>query len=99
MDTEGRKKRKLGNVESKSLSISPFSLHFLILSPFPLHFLVLSPFSHSQAGRLAQLVQPCCDVKNLGLKIQCNIYFYPLKWFYTFYTLYQRTELQVRQFY
>ena len=35
------------------------SLHFLILSPFPLHFLILSPFSHSQAGRLAQLVQPC----------------------------------------
>ena len=30
-----------------------------------LHFLILSPFSHSQAGRLAQLVQPrvkakCC---------------------------------------
>ena len=39
--------------------IFPHSLYFLILSPFPLHFLILSPFYHNQAGRLAQLVQPC----------------------------------------
>ena len=37
-------KRKGGNVESESLSISSISLHFLILSPFPLHFLILSIF-------------------------------------------------------
>ena len=41
-------KRKWENVESESLSISSLSLHLTILSPF----------SHSQAGRLAQLVQP-----------------------------------------
>ena len=33
-----------------SLSISWFSLHFLILSPFPLHFLILSSFSRSPAA-------------------------------------------------
>ena len=46
------------NVDGDTLFISSFSLHFLILSPFPLHFLILTLFSHSQAGRLAQLVQP-----------------------------------------
>ena len=35
------------------------SLRFLILSSFPLRFLIISPFSHSQAGRLVQLVQAC----------------------------------------
>ena len=38
---------------------------FPILSLFPLHFLILSPFSHSQAGRLAQLVQPCVKLNCL----------------------------------
>ena len=61
-------KRKWGNVESKSLSIPSFTLHFLsisslsfhflIFSPFPFHFLILSPFSHSPAARLPQVVQP-----------------------------------------
>ena len=45
---------------------SSFSFHFLILSPFTLHFLILSPFSHSQAGRLAQLVQPCLSPKQFA---------------------------------
>ena len=50
--------REWGNVESQSLSISSFSLHFLIFSPFPPHFLILSPFPRSQAARLPQFVQP-----------------------------------------
>ena len=50
-----------------SLSISSFSIQFLILSPFPLnflissqfppHILILSPFPRSPAGRLQQLMQ------------------------------------------
>ena len=32
-------KREWGNVESQSLSISSFSLHFLLISSFSLHFL------------------------------------------------------------
>ena len=50
------KKWKWRNVESESLSIFSFSLHFLILSPFPLHSRILSPFSRSPAARLQQ---PC----------------------------------------
>ena len=54
-----------------SLSISSFSLDFLILSPFPhsLHFLIFSPFSHSLSissfsprffpARLPQVVTVC----------------------------------------
>ena len=53
MDREG------GNKEKMRKCGECISLHFLILSLFPLHFLILSPFSHSQAARLAQLVQPC----------------------------------------
>ena len=53
MDREG------GNKEKMRKCGECISLHFLILSIFPLHFLILSPFSHSQAARLAQLVQPC----------------------------------------
>lgn len=57
-------KRKWVIVESDLwdifLILSPFPLNFIILSPFPLNSLILSPFSHSQAARLAQLVQPAC---------------------------------------
>ena len=49
--------RKWGNVESESLS--SFSLNFLFIFSFTLHFLIHSPVSHSQAARLAKLVQPC----------------------------------------
>ena len=64
----GEIKRKWGNVKSEYLSISSFSLHFLIsspfplhfltLSPFPLHFLILSPFSRIPDARMQQVVQP-----------------------------------------
>ena len=40
-----------------NLSISSFSLHFLILSPFPLHFLILSPCSNIPDARMQQVVQ------------------------------------------
>ena len=55
--------RKCRDLISHSLSISSFSLYFLILSPFPLHFLILSPLSRSQAARLPQFVQPCSMIK------------------------------------
>ena len=60
MDREGK------NKESMRKYREWISLHFLILSPFPLHFLTLSPFFHSQAGRLAQLVQPCLELTFFG---------------------------------
>ena len=57
MDREGGKKRKWGNVESESLSISsPFPHSESISSSFS-HSLF--PFSRSQAARLPQFVQPC----------------------------------------
>ena len=43
-------KRKWGNVESESLSISSFSLYFF----------TLSSFSHGPAARLQKVVQPWC---------------------------------------
>ena len=51
MDREG------GNTERMRECREWISL--LILSQFPLHFLIHSPVSHSQAARLAKLVQPC----------------------------------------
>ena len=51
--------REGGNKEKMRKCREQISLHFLILSPFPLHFLILSPFPHSQAARLAKVVQPC----------------------------------------
>ena len=49
--------KEWGNGEKMRECREWISLHFLILSPLPLHFCILSPFSHSQAGRLSQLVQ------------------------------------------
>ena len=79
MDREERKlKRQWGNVESESLSIFSFSLHFLIISPFAHSLSISSPFadslsisslfsnsplSRSQAARLPQFVQPCYVAK------------------------------------
>ena len=40
------------------LIFSPLPLNFLIFSPFPLHFLILSPLPRSPAARLQQLLQP-----------------------------------------
>ena len=61
---------------SKSLHFlifSPFPLNFLILSPFPLHSLILSPFSHSQAARLAHIVQPCWLPITLSGRSNCVV--------------------------
>ena len=71
MDRKGGLKRKWGNVESESLSIFSFSLHFLIISPFADSLSISSsfsnsPFSRSQAARLTQFVQPC---RKLWLRI------------------------------
>ena len=54
--------RKLGNIESGSVSISSFSLHFLFISSFSLHFL---------AARLPGCHNLCNPVKNYGLNIKC----------------------------
>ena len=50
--------KKWGNVESESLSIYSFSLHFLILSPFPLHFLILFHFLASRMQGCSKLCNP-----------------------------------------
>ena len=50
-------KRKWGYVESESLSISSFSLHFLSFSPFPHSLSISSSFSHS----LSIFSQPGCQ--------------------------------------
>ena len=53
-----------------SLSISSPFPHSL--SPFSLHFLIISPFSHSQAGRLAQIGQPCIIINLIALCYHCK---------------------------
>ena len=52
MDREG------GNRQRMRKSWEWISLHFLSLSPFSLHFLILSLFPRSPAARLPQFVQP-----------------------------------------
>ena len=39
MDRKGGNKERMRNVESESLSIFSFSLHFLLISSYTLHFL------------------------------------------------------------
>ena len=53
-------KRKWENVESESLSISSYSLHFISISSFSLHFLFIFSFSLHFLAACHKLCNPAC---------------------------------------
>ena len=77
--------REWGHIESRSLSISSFSLHFLLISSFSLHFLFISSiFLHLLAARLqgwSGLCNPAQTHKKTPTQIQTQIRYEFLNWF------------------